>query len=204
MSDAAVENRGPALMAMFWVFAFVGILAVALRYTGRLMIRQTGWDDHMMAVTLVCFLGLASMSTVMAGYGGAKHAADIAPDDLIQALRFNWAAQPFVIFGFATGKISIGLLILRIIGPNTVVRKWLLYVALSLSVIFSIIDIVLTFAQCNPPRALWVSSLVTEGEATCLDSRIQSNFALFLGCECASAINHIWLDTDASRLEHCH
>lgn len=183
MSSTSDEDRGPALITMYWVFVALSMLAVGLRYYGRRMIRQTGWDDHMMAVTLVCLLGLASLSTVMCGYGGAKHIGALDPDDLMQALRFNWAAQPFVIFGFATGKISIGLLILRIIGPNTVVRKWLLYVTLCLSLIFSIIDIILTFAQCSPPQALWIPSLITEGKATCLDTRIQSNFALFLGCK---------------------
>ena len=49
--------------------------------------------------------------------------------------------------------------------------------------IFNSVDCILTFVQCNPPRALWMPQLIASGEAKCWDSRVQADFAIFLAGE---------------------
>lgn len=95
----------------------------------------------------------------------------------------NWISQPFALIGFATGKISIGLLILRIIGPNTVWRKWILYFFMASVILLDSLQCILTFVQCNPPSALWMPELITSGQAKCWDPNIQERFGLFVSSE---------------------
>ena len=78
------------------------------------------------------------------------------------------------------GKISVALLILRIIGPNTTWRKLLLWGLMVSVFLINAVDCILTFVQCDPPKALWDSQLVSMGLAKCWDSKVQSDFAIFL------------------------
>jgi hypothetical protein len=47
------QNRGPQLMAMFWIETIVAIAVVALRFYARISIRGVGADDWMMLFTVV-------------------------------------------------------------------------------------------------------------------------------------------------------
>ena len=113
-----------------------------------------------------------------------RHLYYLSGPETIEALKWSWVSQPFVIMGFATGKISVGLLLLRIIGPNTVWRKWILYFSITTAFIFSAINVVLTFVQCTPVAGLWNPALLASGEAHCWDPSIQAHFAEFLSGEC--------------------
>lgn len=63
------QNRGPALVAIYWAETSFAILAVALRLYGRKLINGFGADDYMMVFTLVrtpfLFLCLTSNHTNM-------------------------------------------------------------------------------------------------------------------------------------------
>lgn len=129
------------------------------------------------------FLVLAAISTYYAKLGGLRHLYDLTPQQQSKAVEINWITQPWVIFGFATGKISVALLILRIIGPKAFWRSWTLYFCMVTVFIFNTVDCIITFTQCNPPKALWTPSLVTSGDAKCWNPHIQSDYAIFLSCE---------------------
>lgn len=200
------EDRGPQMIAIYWIEAAIAILVVTLRIWGRVVIRQVGADDYVMIFTLVGFLHfvdclkawcqppknipdtqlqilfliLASISTYYASIGGLRHLFDLTADQQSQVIRINWVTQPWVIFGFATGKISVALLILRIIGPNSFWRRWILYFAMVTVFILNSIDCIITFTQCNPPKALWEPQLVAEGKAKCWNPHIQADYAIFL------------------------
>ena len=109
-----------------------------------------------------------------------RHLYYLTPDERVLAGKWSWISQPFVIMGFATGKISVGLMLLRIMGPNTVWRRYLVLFAISTAFVISCINVVLTYAQCSPVDALWNPSLIAEGKATCLKPSIQTDFAIFL------------------------
>ena len=47
------QNRGPALIAIFWVMTVVVINTLALRFYSRIRIREIGADDWMMLFTAV-------------------------------------------------------------------------------------------------------------------------------------------------------
>lgn len=48
-----VQDRGPQMIAIFWVEAAFAILVVALRIWGRMLLKQVGADDYVMVFTLV-------------------------------------------------------------------------------------------------------------------------------------------------------
>ena len=76
-------------------------------------------------------------------------------------------------------KISVAALLLRLIGPNTKWRKWFLYAVSILSFIFSVVTSIITFTQCDPPRALWEKVPGSH----CANPHIQTNLSVFLGCK---------------------
>ena len=72
------------------------------------------------------------------------------------------------------GKMSVALLILRLIGPNIVWRKWMLYVAMASVFLINALGCILALVQCGPPRALWA----TDMSSNCWDPRIQSDYPI--------------------------
>lgn len=77
-----------------------------------------------------------------------------------------------------TAKMSVALLILRLLGPSAVRRKWSLYVTICLTFVIGALACILTFVQCNPPRALWEPPSQVPG-AKCWNPKIQANYATF-------------------------
>jgi hypothetical protein len=197
-------DRGPQAIAIFWAEAAIALIVVVLRIWGRAMIHQLGADDYIMVFTLVSllspaamlfegqgrltprqilFLILSAFITYYATIGGLRHLFYLEPEEQALVVKYNWITQPWCIFGFATGKISVALLILRLIGPNTFWRKWTLYGSMITVFIFNVLACILTFVQCDPPRALWEPQLIATGQAKCWDSRIQSDYAIFSTCK---------------------
>lgn len=127
------------------------------------------------------------MLTKLIDIGGMRHLFYLTPDERIEAGKWSWISQPFVIMGFATGKISVGLLLLRVVWETAYWRKWMIIFAIVSAFIITVINIVLTFAQCSPPEALWNPAMIAEGKAKCWPPSVQTNFAIFLSSRFTSA-----------------
>lgn len=104
------------------------------------------------------FIITCALVTVETLDGGARHIYYLSPEQLSTALKYNWTSDAFAIVAFGTGKISTALLMLRIMGPTTVWRKWFLYICMAFTLIFTFLSVLFTFIQCNPPKALWEKS----------------------------------------------
>ena len=128
---------------------------------------------------------MAGFVTYLASIGGCRHLYYLSLAQRLNAVKYNWITQPWGIFAFATGKISVAFLILRIIGPNTFWRKYILYGIMASVFIINGLGCILSFVQCNPPRALWTPDIIKPG--TCWDPKVQSGYAMFLSSECANA-----------------
>lgn len=92
-------------------------------------------------------------------------------------LKLNWIAQAFVIFCLGSSKIAIASLIVRLLNRASVWRRWSLYVASTIVAINTVIMIVLTYAQCENPAALW--DLEVKQRTKCWDPKIQSSFSIY-------------------------
>lgn len=101
----------------------------------------------------------------------------LSQQQALYVTKLNYVAQPFGIVAVGTGKVAVGILVLRLLGASSRWRKIFLWVLLALNVIITILAAIFTFTQCNPPAALWEPSL--RDTAQCWDPSVQSNFSIF-------------------------
>lgn len=123
------------------------------------------------------FYAALACSSVLVHYRLGRHQDTLTPADILHVAKWNWIPQPFSIMNLAFVKLSISFLLLLILGPHTKWSKLFLHVNMVLFKITMIVASILTFVQCDPPRALWEP---VPG-ATCWDPAIQAGYATFGG-----------------------
>lgn len=120
-------------------------------------------------------MGTVSLCTVSIYYGLGRHTYYLDSDQIRHAQKWNWIVRPTGIMSIPFAKISISLFILRLLGPADKWQRWFLFVNMVLFSIVSILGCILTFVQCDPPRALWEEV----SNATCWDPAIDLDWATF-------------------------
>ncbi len=95
--------------------------------------------------------------TLYAAKGGARHVVYLNPAQLEETTKLNWVSQSFCIMAIATGKISVAILMGRLMAPSRW-RRWILYFLSVPTFIAACVTIVFLFAQCSPPKARWIPS----------------------------------------------
>ncbi|KAI9643620.1 hypothetical protein NHQ30_008242 [Ciborinia camelliae] len=148
-------DRGPTIMAIMWAQAAVSCLVVALRFWARITIKALGKDDWVMLCTLINFLVFCGFVTVQALHGGDRHLFYIPLDQQEFVIKMTWLLQPFVILAICLGKVSIALLMMRLLSPSPKWPKHFLWFCIISCLIFVFIDIIFTYVQCTPAKALW-------------------------------------------------
>lgn len=127
-----------------------------------------------MFACLTVFVGLIGIN------GGTRHEAYIQPPShRSYVLMLSWVAQPFGIFAVGLGKISVGFLILRILGRTGKRRQYCIWALVVLTFIFTVTNVIFNFVQCSPTSALWDASVRASGHFKCWDSSIESDYSIF-------------------------
>lgn len=134
---------------------------------------------------------LSIVSTLYVTSGGGRHIFHLIPDQVEAALKYFSINQTFAIMACAFGKTSIALLILRIIGPATIWRKWFLYINMGLYMVISIATCVFGFVRCDPVRALWEPATT----AKCWDPKIFVDVSIFSSCAIVSTNDMAYTDS---------
>lgn len=116
-------------------------------------------------------------STVLVHYGLGRHEETLSAEEVVQVAKWDWIPQPFSIMNLALVKLSISCLLLRLLGPQARWSRRFLHVNMVLFTLTMAVASILTFVQCDPPRALWE---VVPG-AKCWDASVQAGFATFGG-----------------------
>lgn len=88
-------------------------------------------------------------------------------------MELNLLSQSFDTITLVFGKLSIVFLLLRLTGTISRWRKWMLYSVAILYAIIAVLNVIFTFAQCNPSRALWEPEIK---DAKCWNPNIQIDF----------------------------
>ncbi|CAI6336589.1 unnamed protein product [Periconia digitata] len=171
-------DRVAPFLAIYWVEVFFAILIVCLRMWARHVIRNFGPDDWVMLFTLFMQIVLAGFVTRYALIGGTKHLYYLKPEEMTEILRWSYIFQCWGIMAVAPAKVSVGLLINRLIRPFYGWRYWVMWISLALMVILSVLDSIFTYVQCNPAEALWNKSIT---DAKCWDPSIQANISIAHG-----------------------
>ena len=168
------EDRGYTLLVVTWVECTISILLVTLRMFSRAkIIRKVGWDDWFMCISLVSnkpthslirivnrlqlfTIAFSIWVTFYISFGGGRHVYYLTPTQVVPAAKASWIILSLAIVAIVTGKASVALLILRLMGPG--IGKWrkrFLYTVSIAGFLFGGIAIAIIWSQCQPPRALW-------------------------------------------------
>ena len=96
-----------------------------------------------------------SLASACMSRGGARHLYYLTPEEIASVVKYNFISQPFGAVSSALGKTSVAFLMLRIIGPNTVWRKWFIFASLAVYLPVTVASCIVIFVQCTPTKALW-------------------------------------------------
>lgn len=118
----------------------------------------------------------------MVQYGVGQHAAYIEPPTLIKAVKWIWLSTPFSTMSACFGKVSIALLLMRILGNRNKGYTIFLWVLIALLIIINVLLSIITFAQCTPVTYLWDQLNPMAGyKGTCWDPNVQKYYGYFQG-----------------------
>lgn len=87
--------------------------------------------------------------------GIANHESDIAPQDLNDALLFNWLMDTCFILSSGCGKLAVIALLLHVQGPTHIWGRRLLHFIGISNVLFTLNQAILNWFQCKPLQKLW-------------------------------------------------
>ncbi|KAH8429171.1 uncharacterized protein LDX57_006840 [Aspergillus melleus] len=153
-----MADQRKSLTGVSWGFASVSIIVVSIRvYTRALYTRRAGWDDFFIALSLVSALVCSALVQVGVSYGLGLHATDITnPEAKIQAFKYTVIAPNFSMVSTTTGKISVVIFLLRLMGPTASAwRRWFLYILTVISIGMNILAVIVVIGFCRPAEKIW-------------------------------------------------
>lgn len=123
---------------------------------------------------------LAGFVTKYALIGGTKHLYYLQPQQMTEILKWNYLFQCWGILAFTPAKISVALLINRLMRPFRGWRFVLMVTSLALMTCMNVLDSIFTYVQCNPAKALWDKSIT---DAKCWDPNVQAKISVAQACK---------------------
>ena len=132
----------------------------------------------------------AALVTVAVRYGLGLDLFDIHnPNDQLNALKYLTIAPNFSILSVAVGKVSIVLLLKRVMGMAA--KRWhliILWIVAFISFCLSIASVVVVLGFCTPTARIWDKTV----EGTCINPMIQLGVGLSQACELLQFLHLIW------------
>ncbi|KAB5522107.1 hypothetical protein GE09DRAFT_500810 [Coniochaeta sp. 2T2.1] len=160
------ENVGPTLLAISCILLALIITTTSLRIYTRWSLRTLGWDDYTIAFTAFLAVIRVAIQIMQVRHGNGRHRSYLTQDEYIYNNMLGWYAQILLFASTALLKISIILLILRIIQDSWKLRVFLRAVIVGL-VVTNLACIIILLAECDPVDAYW------KGGGTCWDTRVR-------------------------------
>jgi hypothetical protein len=114
------EVRGPTVLILTLIFVPTLLILVALRmYTRLRLTKNFGPDDVAIALSVIPTLGCAVISMLaVLYYGWDRHVWDNPTDRLVLALKLSMAVEILYSFGCSLTRLSILLLVLRVMATG--------------------------------------------------------------------------------------
>ena len=109
---------------------------------------------------------------VSCSYGLGRHQDMLQPKDRVNALLWQWIAQPIELTAMMLGRISICVMLIRLFPTKIWLARFLVTIT-ALGVVFTVLPSAMIFS-CRPVQAMWDESL----DGWCPDPKIQVSFAL--------------------------
>ncbi|KAI1768208.1 hypothetical protein GGR53DRAFT_16490 [Hypoxylon sp. FL1150] len=172
------DNRGPALLTIYVVQCSLALAFLALRLWARISIHTLGWDDFFMVITWVVHAVATIFVGIVSTHGGYRHSYHLEPEQLRFLARINTISQFPGIVSPATGKAAICLLFMRVFGTISTWRKAFIWALMTVNIIDCIICLVVVYARCASPEALWDPA--TRTSARCWDPGLYNTIMVTL------------------------
>ncbi|KAI8959179.1 hypothetical protein F5Y11DRAFT_362087 [Daldinia sp. FL1419] len=141
----------------------------------RIYIQRSGmsfwWDDGLMLVALIIYIGNISMACKSVQYGLEVLDANVPWYMQFEGNKFVFIWSLINGTSLVMVKFSICLTMLHLGEPTRYIR-FAIYILLLASFASFLIGFVGLLTQCNPIEASWHKKLVMEGRATCKGVRI--------------------------------
>ncbi|GLA52313.1 hypothetical protein AnigIFM63604_009162 [Aspergillus niger] len=151
-------DKGPQITAVSWSFGGVAIIVVTIRlYTRLILTRKTGWDDFFIVLSLLSAIVCSGLAQTGVHYGLGKHMADISNAEWkIEAFKYTVIAPNFSMVSTTTGKLSVAVFLLRLMGQTaSPAKRWFLYIFSVISVAWNVLAIVAIMGYCRPAEKIW-------------------------------------------------
>ncbi|PLB54041.1 hypothetical protein P170DRAFT_504869 [Aspergillus steynii IBT 23096] len=175
------DNKGPKILSVLWsLTGLTTIVVIARMYIRFVLLRNVGSDDYLISVSLFLGLVYCGITTANVAIGYGKHAYVLEQETVEMASLLNSLSFLFGILSFTLPKLAVTAMLNRILNPSLLQKTWL-WTLTGTAAVVSCICIVVLFTMCDPPEGLWKMHLVMEGKATCRDTWILINYAIFTG-----------------------
>ncbi|KAI0179262.1 hypothetical protein GGR52DRAFT_535522 [Hypoxylon sp. FL1284] len=170
-------DRGTQLRITWWTqFAFASVF-ICLRVWARTLKRALGFDDAVMVVAWLCFLGDAVAIQFMAQSGGTRHFEYLTADEQQYELKLIQITLTIGIACTGLGKVAVGMSMLRILSSWPSWEKWAIWFVLVITVLASVVDMFLSMFRCGDPRANW--DFAVYATAHCIDMKSTTDYNTF-------------------------
>lgn len=136
---------------------------------------------HMRVLQIFDLISVVT-ATISVAYGFGQHTASLETQAVEKALLWTMISFIFGIISFALPKLAVAALLHRIMNPTSI-QRIIMWGLVILVAVIATVNILIYVTMCNPPQALWKSSMVLRGEATCRDISILIDYATFNGGE---------------------
>lgn len=131
-------------------------------------------DDFITFACLVVFLVTCILITIGSQRGLGRHAKDLLPQEIAEAMKFNAIISSILIWTFSLPKFAIILTIQRILLPG--IKTKIMFWGLALSSQACILATsVWWFKQCDPIEKGWNPTV----EGTCAPVSVMANLGYF-------------------------
>ncbi|GLA69080.1 hypothetical protein AtubIFM55763_008261 [Aspergillus tubingensis] len=152
------DDKGPQITAVSWSFGSVAIIVVAIRLHTRLILtRKAGWDDFFIVLSLLSAVVCSGLAQTGVHYGLGKHMADISNGEWkIEAFKYTVIAPNFSMVSTTTGKLSVAVFLLRLMGQTaSPAKRWFLYIFSVISIAWNVLAIIAIMGYCRPAEKIW-------------------------------------------------
>ena len=92
--------------------------------------------------------------TLYSAEGGCRHIEYLTPHQIQVAMMYSWLSLVFCIAGLALGKVSVAILIGRLMAPCPW-QRYALWLLAGSACVIATANMIIIFVQCTPAKAIW-------------------------------------------------
>lgn len=133
----------------------IEIVFVSIRiYIRAFMVRSLGWDDLSCVVTLALAMGFSITQISLYVISDLKPIAELPISKLRATINLLLASESFYIIGTSSLKLSLGMLLLRVMISTKV--RIAAYVLMAVSICYGLACFFVVLFECGDPAHYWL------------------------------------------------